>query len=204
MATKCGHCGFPGTLEHKCNVVADTIHDRVAGHDELDARIIWIVHRCPACSGPTLSEFWDGISDPEDEPSRIYPTARDNRALPKNIRDAYDRALKVKKIDPGFYAVGVRRMLEAVCDDRGVPTGDLFNRLTALAQSAAIPTMLAEQAQELRNLGNLGAHEKDIDVEEADVPVIEDFAEAVLEYLYRAPAKLTALRASLDQRKTGD
>ena len=27
--------------------------------------------------------------------------------------------MKVKKIEPGFYAVGIGRMLEAVCKDRG-------------------------------------------------------------------------------------
>jgi hypothetical protein len=45
--------------------------------------------------------------------------------------------------------------------------------------------------------GNLGAH----DAEAADVPVIADLAEALLEYLYRAPAQLAAVQAGLAQRK---
>lgn len=203
MATKCGHCGFPGALLHMGNVVAETIHDHLAGYGDITIEIIWVLHRCPACSEPTLSEFRDGIDDPlADELRRLYPTARDNNAVPKSIREPYDRALRVKKIDPGFYAVGIRRMLEAVCDDQAILPGDLFIRLTALADREAIPAKLEEQAQELRRLGNLGAHSKDIDVNQSDVPVIEDFAEAVLEYLYRAPAKLAALRASLEERKT--
>lgn len=107
------------------------------------------------------------------------PDCSGHSALPENVRDKYDRALKVKKIDAGFYAVGVRRLLEAVCNHLGVRKGDLFDRLKVLASNGAIPPTLALQAQELRGLGNLGAHDKDIDVEDADVPVIEDFAEAV-------------------------
>jgi hypothetical protein len=201
VAITCGHCGFPGALVHKGNVVADT--DYLSDYD-VTITVFWVIHRCPACGEPTLSTFCDGTDDPTDEPRRLYPTARDNRALPESIRDAYDRALKVKKIDPGFYAVAIRRMLEAVCNDHAIPPGRLFKRLNTLAETQDIPAMLAEQAHELRNLGNLGAHDEDIDVAEADVPVIEDFAEAVLEYLYRAPAKLTALRATLDKRKTGN
>jgi len=202
MTTKCGHCGFAGTLAHKGNIVAEEIRDHI-GYSEITITILWVIDRCPACGEPTLSEFRDGIDDPVcDEPRRIYPTARDNSALPKSIKDSYDRALRIKMIDPGFYAVSIRRMLEVVCNEHAIPQGNLYTRLTVLAQREAIPARLADQAQELRKLGNLGAHEKDIDVDPADVPVIEDFAEAVLEYLYRAPAKLSALRASLDERRT--
>ena len=75
----------------------------------------------------TLSSTWwsDELSDPEDESKIIYPSPRDNSALPPAVRQAYEAALRVKKIDPGLYAVGIRRMLEAVCNDQGVTKGDL-------------------------------------------------------------------------------
>jgi hypothetical protein len=87
----------------------------------------WLLHCCPACSEPTLSSTWwsDELSDPEDESKIIYPSPRDNSALPPAVRQAYEAALRVKKIDPGLYAVGIRRMLEAVCNDQGVTKGDL-------------------------------------------------------------------------------
>jgi hypothetical protein len=205
MAKGCGHCGFPGELEHKGNTVVETSSDDVRDYGEIEWTRYWSLKRCPACREPTLSEIWwsDDVSSPDEEPTAIYPTPRDNSAVPENVSEKYDRALKVKKVDPGLYAVGIRRMLEAVCNDKGVRTGDLFDRIDALAENRAIPGTLQAQAQRLRRLGNLGAHDKDIDVEEADVPIIEDFAEAILEYLYRAPAKLDALEASLAARNAG-
>jgi hypothetical protein len=33
-----------------------------------------------------------------------------------------------------------------------------------------------------------------------DVPLIQEFADAILDYLYRAPAKVQAVEAALDER----
>jgi hypothetical protein len=49
--------------------------------------------------------------------------------------------------------------------------------------------------------GRAGRGDARLEVVNADVPVIEDFAQAILEYLYRAPAKLDALRASIKVRR---
>ena len=127
------------------------------------------------------------------------PAPRDNSALPAAVREAYEAGLRVKKIDPGLYAVGIRRMLEAVCNDQGVTKGDLFERLGQLVRVGAIPGTLGEQAQELRKLGNLGAHQKDVAVSAIDVPTIEDFADAILEYVYRAPGQ--ASRVAIEHRR---
>jgi Domain of unknown function (DUF4145) len=92
-------------------------------------------------------------------------------------------------------------MLEAVCRDKGQARGNLNGRLDALATDGVIPEPLSRVAHQLRSLRNFGAHDADVNVIDADVPVVEEFAEAILEYLYRAPAQLTAIEASLKQRK---
>lgn len=56
-------------------------------------------------------------------------------------------------------------------------------------------------AQKLREIRNLGAHASPSDeVKPADVPVIFDFADAIIEYLYRAPAKIAAVESRLAKR----
>ena len=57
--------------------------------------------------------------------------------------------------------------------------------------------MLANMADQLRQIRNLGAHAGAGDVTAEDVPVIAEFADAILEYLYRAPAKVQAVQARL-------
>jgi hypothetical protein len=95
-------------------------------------------------------------------------------------------------------AVAVRagRLLEAVCTDRGIAKRDrgrnvdLYDRIELLVEGAGVPAPLIEQAQLVRQYRNIGGHDDDIEVEEDDVPLIRDFVEALLDYLYWGPEKL--------------
>ena len=73
----------------------------------------------------------------------------------------------------------------------------LADKLTYLAGAGRIPQTLAEMAHHLKELRNLGAHDAEDTVTEEDVPIILDFLEAILEYLYVAPAKVAAVQARL-------
>jgi hypothetical protein len=199
----CGHCGFDGPIEFKGDVQVESNTQRVDGYGEVEWFRKWFLYRCPVCKEPTLKGWWESeFTDFEfDEPIQIYPTPRDNSALPESVRKRYDAALKVRKTDAGFYAVGIGRMLEAVCRDRGKTKGDLNDRLDELVVDGVLPAPIGVLAHQIRSLRNFGAHDNDWDVEERDVPAIEDFAEVILEYLYRAPAQLDALRTSIEERQ---
>ena len=84
-------------------------------------------------------------------------------------------------------------MLETVCNEEAASGKDLFEKLDDLARKGRIPATLADVAHELRRLGDLGAHDEDVAMAPGDVLIIEDLADAILEYLYRAPAKLAAV-----------
>ncbi len=73
-------------------------------------------------------------------------------------------------------------------------------RLGALAASGRLAPELAELTTSLRRIGNMGAHEGLGEIEADDVPAVADLAEALLEHLYRAPAKLAAVKASFAKR----
>ncbi|MFL5699366.1 MAG: DUF4145 domain-containing protein [Ktedonobacteraceae bacterium] len=75
----------------------------------------------------------------------------------------------------------------------------LAQRLDKLAASGRIPLPLAQMALQIKQLRNLGAHAAEDEVNEVDVPIILDFLEAILEYLYVAPAKIEAVRARLNR-----
>lgn len=159
------------------------------------------VYACVACFEETI---WRYVFSPDIDDNfgerRIYPTHRDNSSLPERVQTLYTEARKAKYIGPGYYAVGIRRMLEAVCKDQGATGKDLFHKLDDLVKRELIPRPLAELAHQLREYGKLGAHDEAIDVTEDEVPAMEDLAEAILEYLYRAPATLAAVKTSLAGR----
>jgi hypothetical protein len=198
----CGHCGYRGLLEEKERVKVDSRTDYIDAVGEFGVDTFWILHRCPDCGDPTLEQyFWiEPFTDPEDEGIRLYPLLPDLSLIPDTIQAAYDLALKGKRVDPAFYAVGVRRTLEAVCNHENVPDGRLHQRLEQLAQSGRLPPDLKTLTLSLKEIGNLGAHESGIEITQGDVPAVADLLEALLEYLYRAPARLEAVRARFSER----
>jgi hypothetical protein len=189
-------------VEHQENVIVKRHTEDVPGYGPMDWAVIWSLWRCPGCEQPTLWRYaWsDDIGEPMAE-ERLYPTARDNSALPDKVRKRYDAALRVRRIDPDFYAAGIRRMVETICNHEGAQGQDLFHKLDDLASKGRIPETLAKMAHQLRTFGRIGVHDEEIEVASADVPIIEDFAEAILEYMYRAPAKLAAVTEGLKERR---
>ena len=102
--------------------------------------------------------------------------------------------------EPDAFAVRAGRLLEAVCREQGVTHGKLYDRLTKLADSGDLPLALADQAHLVREYRNLGGHDSDLGVEEADVALIRGFVEALLDFFYWGPAKLARGRAELQAR----
>jgi hypothetical protein len=72
--------------------------------------------------------------------------------------------------------------------------GSLFLFILIILMGANI---VLETAHQLRKIRNFGAHNAEYDLTEEDVPVILDFIEVILEYLYIAPAKIAAVQARL-------
>ena len=77
----------------------------------------------------------------------------------------------------------------------------MIAKLDDLVNKGKLPKPLADAAHELRKLRNLGAHDTEVEVAPDDVALIEALADAILEYLYRAPAAVAAVRAGLAERR---
>ncbi len=117
--------------------------------------------------------------------------------LPEPIEKKYKAALRVQDIEPSACAVLAGRTLEAICNYENAIGKSLSEKLNNLVGLERIPKTLAEMAHQLRQIRNLGAHDAEDEVTEEDVPIILDFLEAILEYLYVAPAKIAAVQARL-------
>ena len=76
----------------------------------------------------------------DDPPVLVYPKSPDlDESVPKKVRECYTEAARVRKAAPNAYAVMLRRALEALCDERKVKKGTLFQRLDELAKRGDIP-----------------------------------------------------------------
>jgi hypothetical protein len=123
-----------------------------------------------------------------------------SRHAPKNVQKEYEEALSVKPHDNKSFAIRIRRALEAICIDRGLPGKNLDADLKKLSELGQLPGLVAEIADEIKVIGNAGAHVKPrkrrrVGYEEAQT--IDDFFHLVVTYVYDAPERLKEYRKRL-------
>jgi hypothetical protein len=156
-----------------------------------------IVCVCETCDAALL---YDGIAyDVSGNwPDLVYPR---NTTLPSSVpqavRDIYSEAAVVKRNAPNAFAILIRKGLEAICDDRGAPSGPLAARLKHLAERGEIPPSLAEVTDALRVVGNTAAHVSLQPITHPMTWVIDDFFRVIVEYVYVAPSKLSEFKQRL-------
>jgi Domain of unknown function (DUF4145) len=208
----CGNCGKQAVFTVRAEWKKDEVAIIDSPYNEGQDIITWRVLECTGCKSPTLAEtkslysfvdheLYAGVELISSETIILYPGAKPAKTpltnLPETIEKKYQAALKVQDIEPSACAVLVGRTLEAVCNYEKATGKTLSDKVNNLVNSDRIPTTLAEMAHQLRQIRNFGAHDADDEVTEEDVPIILDFLEAILEYLYVAPAKIAAVQARL-------
>lgn len=211
----CLHCGALTMLQIRTECTYAVNEENYAGTKDIN-RIKWTLLQCPECSEPTLlqthqvtkREYPGGGSwkTTTGAIKALYPFEKQvSPDLPEPIGKLYAEAVKVRLLSPSSCAVLVRRTLEAVCKDKNAVGRTLADQLRNLADAGKVPQPLVDIARQLKQLGNLGAHfDVNDNVTSEDVPLILDFVELLLEYLYVAPAKIQAVRDRLDNpRRNG-
>jgi hypothetical protein len=151
---------------------------------------------CETCDAPV---FYDGI-DPREVDARwsplVYPRVPEfGNEVPASVQKIYAQAKKCKQSAPIAFAVLIRKALEAICIDRGVQADtnkkkNLYSRLAVLVERGDIPPTLAKMSDVLRTIGNTAAHDSPDEVTVPMTWAIDEFFEAIVEYVYIAPAKL--------------
>jgi Domain of unknown function (DUF4145) len=208
MIMLCGHCGNQTVWELHEPYETDKKSSKRTW--EVSEYKVYTTLMCSTCFQPTLRKtimVYLEVDNElvEGETEILYPTKIVQlKNLPETIEKKYQAALRVRFIEPNACAVLVGRTLEAACNHENAEGRNLAQKLNELAQRGRIPDTLAEMAQQLRELRNLGAHDAEDEVTEEDVPIILDFLEAILEYLYVAPAKIEAVRARLTRLPVPD
>ncbi|SRR6266849_2422103 len=219
---RCGHCGNTGHYK----IVAKHEYS----HDEDETHRKWFLLQCSTCSEPTLAKCIEFISDPFDaypftspghyvtSDGKIHHVFSDGTIrieevlfpidmikkhkyiIPNEVKRAYDAALKVQQIEPNAFAVLIGRNLEVICSCEHANGKTLAEKIKDLSNKGRIPQSLNEMAGQLRQLRNLAAHAAEDEVTDKDTPVIREFVDAILEYLYIAPSKIANLQARLDNK----
>lgn len=163
--------------------------------------------KCATCNMPSLYVRLDadfGITDDDAIDilgTRVYPKIDSlSESVPINIRDVYSKTLKILKINPEAFCVQIRRLLEFVCIDKGIKGKNLDRMLKEMTEKGLIPKVLSEMSNNLRVLGNLGAHAlENVEITSYDASLANDFFRAIIEYVYVAPGKVDSFKKRLGE-----
>lgn len=203
---ECPHCGRAAVF------VTKTSSYKYTTNDGFFTTEVWVAGlQCAGCSqfilgivGP--SSFGNGMSYIAHYPLG-KPHQETAEAIPQNIIDDYNEALRCKSVDAyNATAEMCRRALESSCLSLGAdPKLPLDKKIDWLASEGKIIASLKDMAHKVRLGGNRGAHPPDDPSEES--PLGPEEAEALvaftwkyLEAIYVTPAELGKFDFSRSRR----
>lgn len=97
-----------------------------------------------------------------------------------------------------------RAVIEATAKDKGISTGNLYNKIEALATGGLIRTVIKDAAHGVRELGNEMAHGdfvNPISAEESEL-VVHLMGE-ILNDVYQSPAAIAQAKQAAQARQQG-
>ena len=157
---------------------------------------------CASCNQIILQSkyYFEPWGKEQESPKILFPSEeKPILGLPETVKKAYEAAVKIRKIDTNAFAVLLGRVLEIVCQDRSAQGGSLYDKLKYLADKGEMPKRLAEMANSLRQLRNIGAHADLGELSDKEIPFLDGLCRAILEYIYSAPQLIEAVQTRLNK-----
>lgn len=124
--------------------------------------------------------------------------------VPNTIADAASEAYACYSIRSYRAAILLARsVVEAAAKDQGVTKGNLATKIYTLADKRLVSPLVAQQAHEIRHIGNEMAHGDFIqNITEEECDDVLNFMSVLLDALFQQPAKLTRHQEQRQRRKT--
>lgn len=167
---------------------------------------------CPVCGKVTFCrEYWDctqyyckedGKFEDIIDKEIIYPiNSFQGKYLPREVKEAYEAALKTKNIDSAVCLIALRRTLEVICKEKDAQGKSLWHKIEYLANKGILPVELKHASNITKTYGNIGAHDSDVSIHGYEIEQIIEFVKYIIDYLYVLPAKLSSIQEQLEKRK---
>lgn len=149
-----------------------------------------ILGKCLNCNTPFLSEeYFENIEDyySANDQIQLFPST-DNVALknaPDIVISPYKEAQKCFRAQAYEACVIMcRKGIEAICTYNGETNGNLSNKLRRLKDKHLLEETFYNWSNELRLIGNDGAHSHDKKIDKQDAKDAIDFFDALITYLF--------------------
>lgn len=177
-----------------------------------------IVLKCPSCKSFNLiNAYWDSsygkvLESKEYEDiyqgdnvfeTVLYPVTSElntstNTAIPNNILNSFKKSLELKTIDPESCLVKLRKTLELICNDKNAIGHNLNDKIKNLFEIGVLPSTLKSASNITRKLGNMGAHESDVDISTNELSSTIKLVEYIIKYIYILPNEIESLEKKIN------
>ena len=177
-----------------------------------------IVLRCPSCkSFNIINAYWDNshgkvIDSKQYEDiyngdnvfeSVLYPIESElsngaNGIVPSNILKSFRKSLELKSIDSESCLVKLRKTIELICNDKKATGHDLNEKIKKLFELGILPPTLKSASNITRKLGNMGAHESEVEISITELSSTIKLVEYIIKYIYILPNGIEMLEKKIN------
>ena len=176
-----------------------------------------IVLKCPSCKNYNIiNAYWDSSYGKVTESKKyediycgdnvyetvLYPVVSElsngaNGIVPNDILKTFRKSLELKSVDSESCLVKLRKTLELICNDKNAIGHNLNDKLKKLFESGILPSTLKSASNITRKLGNMGAHESDIEISTTELSSTIKLVEYIIQYIYILPNEIEILEKKI-------
>ena len=212
---QCYHCGNKTLMNVECEVNQSfggvKINEDFEPEFEMQEEFKWNLLSCPVCHFPTLYQTYTNeamITTKSNGELRqlyeyqiIYP---ENKMIlnevPKEVANAFNSAIKIKKIDREVCLIALRRTIELICKDKNAKGTTLKAKIWNLVSRNIFPKDLSDAFTVIREYGNDGAHSS-VELSDYQLSELIRILYSVINYLYIIPKKSAKMKEQLDEKR---
>ena len=176
-----------------------------------------IVLKCPSCKNYNIiNAYWDSSYGKVTESKKyediycgdniyetvLYPVVSElsngaNGIVPNDILKTFRKSLELKSVDSESCLVKLRKTLELICNDKNAIGHNLNDKLKKLFELGILPSTLKSASNITRKLGNMGAHESDIEISTTELSSTIKLVEYIRQYIYILPNEIEILEKKI-------
>ena len=176
-----------------------------------------IVLKCPSCRNYNIiNAYWDSSYGKVTESKKyediycgdnvyetiLYPVVSElsngaNGIVPNDILKTFRKSLELKSVDSDSCLVKLRKTLELICNDKNVIGHNLNDKLKKLFELGILLSTLKSASNITRKLGNMGAHESDIEISTTELSSTIKLVEYIIQYIYILPKEIEILEKKI-------
>ncbi len=132
----------------------------------------------------------------------LYPVVSElsngaNGIVPNDILKTFRKSLELKPVDSESCLVKLRKTLELICKDKNAIGRNLNDKLKKLFELGILPPTLKSASNITRKLGNMGAHESDIEISTTELSSTIKLVEYIIQYIYILPNEIEILEKKI-------